>query len=302
MTTIRELLKEARARLDDSDTPFLDCLVLFEWASGVNRETILAEQPTNVATYLRDDQVERFLAAVEERATGRPVAYIVGEKEFYGRCFSVGPGVLVPRPDSEILVTRGLEILEATAPRRTPLRIHDCCTGTGCIGLSIALEYTELRSAQLFLMLSDVDDTALAWARRNVDRLVVASQLTVSLCKSDLLTPEVAPEGNAGDTAPDLITANPPYLTRDETTAALNRGWSEPGLALEAGETGMDMINRLVPQAFSHLRPGGYLVVEHGATQAQEVADRLNRAGFQTVFSRQDLAGRNRCTEGRKPE
>jgi release factor glutamine methyltransferase len=303
VTTIRELLNGARARLGDSDTPFLDSLVLLEWASGVNRETILAEQPADAGTYLGTGQLQRFLTAVEQRATGRPIAYIIGEKEFYGRPFAVGPGVLVPRPDSEVLVTRALELLETLAPRRnSPLHIHDCCTGSGCIGLSIALEYTELRSAPLFLTLSDVDDTALAWARRNIDRLVAASQLTVTLRRSDLLVPGAPTDSDTGDVTADLVTANPPYLTTAETAAALDHGWSEPALALDAGESGMEAIDRLVPQAFSYLRPGGYLVVEHGATQAAQVARRMNAAGFEAVVSRRDLAGRERCTEGRTPE
>ena len=286
MTTVGQLLHGARERLDGSETPFLDSLVLLEWVTGVTRETILAEQPAPADDLIAKDQLARFLNAVKERGSGRPVAYIIGEKEFFGRPFSVGSGVLIPRPDSEILVTRSLELLQTISPRHDdPLHIHDCCTGSGCIGLSIALEYIELRSAPLILTLSDVDDTALAWARRNVDRLVHSSRLTVNLHRFDLLAVDAAPDGGAGPGLPaaDLITANPPYLTTEETVDVLNRGWSEPSLALDAGETGVEALERLVPQAFSHLRPGGYLIVEHGATQAERIAHRMDRAGFQSV-------------------
>lgn len=316
MTTIREVLRAAVDELRHASTPYLDALVLLEWSSSVDRALLLAEQHSATEALFDDTVLKRFQTAVSERARGRPVAAIVGEKEFYGRSFVVGPGVLIPRPDTEVVVERAVaavrSVVEGAASTRPlnepPLTILDCCTGSGVIGISVALEVAEHRPGGLDsveLSLSDIDETALGYARRNADRLIGRTNevITTSVFHADLCRPVTANASGRGRGRDEyyVITANPPYLTDAETRSVLAEGWDEPPAALAAGDDGMTILKEIVPQAFSYLRLGGYLVVEHGFDQGRSVASLFRRSGFVEVATRRDLEGRDRCTEGIKP-
>jgi len=309
VSTIRDLLQEGRAILSGGDSPYLDALILLEWASGIDRTTLLAEQPTSAGELCTPRQLSGYREALAERSKGRPVAYIIGVKEFYGRTFQVGPGVLVPRPDSESLVTRALDLLSPSDPSG-PIRFHDCCTGSGCLGITLALEVAAVSERPVAATLSDIDEDALTWTRRNVASLVPdgAGPVSITVERRDLL----APAGSAGrgddtgtgaaDPLLDLVIANPPYLTEDETDRVLARGWGEPRGALAAGNDGLDLIEVLVTKAFSSVRPGGYLIVEHGSSQGAAVRDLCRRRGYSRVASGLDLAGKERYTEAQVPE
>jgi release factor glutamine methyltransferase len=309
VSTIRDLLLEGRTTLRGGDSPYLDALVLLEWASGIDRSTLLAEQPAPAVELCSPQQISTYRAAIAERSKGRPVAYITGEKEFYGRPFHVGPGVLVPRPDSESLVTRGLELL-ALASGDGVIRIHDCCTGSGCLGITLALECAASTGRPVEARLSDIDEAALDWTRRNVESLVPDGTETISITleRRDVLSPvggACEPDDDIrGMTDPlvDLVIANPPYLTETETDLVLARGWGEPRGALAAGRDGLDLIEVLVTKAFSSVRPGGYLIVEHGFSQGGAVRDLCTTRGYQRVSSGRDLAGKERYTEAQVPE
>ncbi|MFP4151750.1 MAG: peptide chain release factor N(5)-glutamine methyltransferase [Alkalispirochaeta sp.] len=309
MNTIGGLLQEGRRVLAAGESPYLDSLVLLEWATGVDRTTLLAELPSSAEEWCSPRQVSIYRQALLERSGGKPVAYITGTKEFYGRPFRVGPGVLVPRPDSESLVERCIEILSSFGGDG-PIRFHDCCTGSGCLGITVALEVVASGKRPVEATLSDIDEEALAWTRRNVERLVPVGTpgLTITVERRDLLTPwerigdpdhQIRREGGS---ALDLVVANPPYLTEEETDAALARGWEEPRRALAAGERGLDVIEVLGAEAFSSMRPGGYLIIEHGSSQGAAVRGLLRAAGFASVASGRDLAGMERYTEGQVPE
>lgn len=302
MTTVRDVLTEARVQLRNSETPALDAIVLLESISQRDRAFILAEQREPVEILLSESDLRRYRDSIARRSTGEPIAYILGKKEFYGREFLVGPGTLVPRPDSECVVEAVIRLLPPLATA-TDLWVVDCCTGTGCIGISVALEMIEGDVAavpNLRVTLTDIDENALGWAKRNVARHSARLEgIEIDLVQGDLLAP-IAPLSASLGRRPDVIVANPPYLTSEESAKPTVQRWKEPRLALDGGEDGFDAIDRLVPQAFSLLPSGGYLVVEHGAHQGEGVAELFRSNGFQDVATRQDLAGNDRFTEGRK--
>ena len=304
MTTVRDVLAEARMRLRNSESPALDAIVLLESVLQRDRAFILAEQRDPVESLLSTEEIERYHGYIARRATGEPIAYILGKKEFYGREFLVGPGVLVPRPDSECLVEEVVRLLPTIATAAGPW-VVDCCTGTGCIGISVALEALEgdpTNARNLYVTLTDIDENALEWAKRNVvHHAAFLGRIAIDLVRGDLLS-SVAERSAGRDRRPDVIVANPPYLTSQLSATPTVQGWQESRIALDGGEIGFDAIDRLVPQAFSLLASGGYLVVEHGADQGDGAAKLFRRNGFHEVATRRDLAGRDRFTEGHKPD
>ncbi len=216
-----------------------------------------------------------FLAACSRRAAGEPLAYLTGEKEFFGLPLRVDARVLVPRPDTETLVEWALELLrDKPAPR-----IVDLGTGSGAIALA-------LQSARADAQVEAVDRSAdaLEVARPNAQRL----GLPVRFRQADWLE---------GAGRYDLIASNPPYVAEaDPHLPALAH---EPRAALVAGADGLDDLRAIVAQASAHLVPGGWLLLEHGWDQAAAVRALLQVAGFSEVASRADLAGIERCSGGR---
>ncbi|MFD0667709.1 peptide chain release factor N(5)-glutamine methyltransferase [Ramlibacter sp. MAHUQ-53] len=209
------------------------------------------------------------------RAAGEPVAYLVGEKEFFGLPLAVDRRVLVPRPDTETLVEWALEVL---AGRPGPAAI-DLGTGSGAIALAIAHRRPQARVEAV-----DRSEDALAVARANAQRLGLA----VDFRAASWL--EGAGRGY------DLVVSNPPYIASDdEHLAALVH---EPLSALASGADGLDDLRAIVRQAPAHLAPGGWLLLEHGWDQAGAVRALLEGAGFTQVQSRRDLAGIERACGG----
>jgi release factor glutamine methyltransferase len=214
-----------------------------------------------------------FLAACERRAGGEPLAYIVGRKEFFGLDLRVDRRVLVPRPDTETLVEWALEAAGEQA------RIIDLGTGSGAIALAI-----KQRRPAATVEAVDVSAGALEVAAANADRL----GLDVEFRQASWLS--------GTDSRYDLIVSNPPYVAAgDPHLAALNH---EPAVALESGPDGLRDIRAIVAQARQRLRPGGWLLLEHGWDQAPAVRSLLQAAGFQAVASRRDLGGIERCSGG----
>jgi len=222
---------------------------------------------------------------IRRRRAGEPVAYIRGQKEFYGRVFHIDKRVLVPRPDTEILVE--------TALRRTVRcsmggRYLDLCTGSACVAITLARERP---TCKLFAV--DVSPEALAVARENALRLGAAFQ--VAFLSGDLFEPLAAlPEVRF-----DLITANPPYIADGEFTSlpADVRGF-EPRVALSGGEDGLGVTRRIVAGARRWLRSGGVLAVEVGAGQAERVKVFFEEAEFAGIAADKDYGGHDRVVSG----
>lgn len=220
-------------------------------------------------------QQDAYLAACSRRAAGEPLAYLTGEKEFFGLPLQVDPRVLVPRPDTETLVEWALELLR---DRQAP-RIIDLGTGSGAIALALQSARPDADVEAL-----DRSADALEVARGNAQRLGLAVQLR----QADWLQ---------GAGRYDLIASNPPYVA--EADPHLPDLAHEPRAALVAGADGLDDVRAIVAQAPQHLVPGGWLLLEHGWDQAAAVRGLLAAAGFSEVASRQDLAGISRCSGGR---
>lgn len=228
---------------------------------------------------LTPEVAQAFRALCVRRASGEPLAYLVGSKEFFGLALQVDGRVLVPRPDTETLVDWSLEQLQ----RPGLLQVLDLGTGSGAIALAIAHSLQAAgRPAQITAV--DASTDALDVARSNAARL----ELKVDFIQSGWLA-QVTGHFH-------LIASNPPYIaSADPHLAALVH---EPLQALTAGADGLDDIRQIIAQAPSYLLPGGWLLLEHGYDQASRVRDLLAQRGFSQVQSRLDLAGIERCSGG----
>jgi release factor glutamine methyltransferase len=237
---------------------------------------------------LADDELARFRELIQRRRKGEPVAYLRGQKEFYGRPFHVDKRVLVPRPDTETLVETALA---RTVSRSMGARYLDLCTGSGCVAISLARERP---TCKVFAVDLSVD--ALAVARDNGIRLGAAYQ--VAWLAGDLFDP-LAPF------APltfDLIAANPPYIPEgDVASLPLDIRGFEPCLALCGGPDGLDVLRRIVQGAPRFLRPGGVLAVEMGMGQAPGVQALFVEAGFAQIKVDKDYGGHDRVVSGALP-
>ncbi|MEO6362214.1 MAG: peptide chain release factor N(5)-glutamine methyltransferase [Caldimonas sp.] len=250
----------------------LDAQVLLSRLLGVQRTALI----TGGDRMLPAGQESRWAEWCERRTGGEPVAYLLGEKEFHGLMLEVTPDVLVPRPETELLVAWACELAWAMPGPS----IVDLGTGSGAIAL--ALKY-RLRDAQLTA--TDVSTTALAVARRNAERL----RLTIEFVESAWWA---ALAGRRFD----IVVANPPYIAAgDKHLGALRH---EPRLALTPGGDGLGALAAIVAGARAHLSTGGWLLLEHGCDQAEGVRQSLEAAGFQALRTRADLAGHPRASGG----
>jgi release factor glutamine methyltransferase len=273
--TIRALLDAAAAHLaPHSETALLDAELLLAHALGARRAR-LKSHPEDAAT---PETAAQFQSLVERRARGEPLAYITGRRDFWTLALQVGPAVLVPRPETELLVERALALFSAAR-----IRAADLGTGSGAIALALASERKEWD-----VVATDVSEEALAVARANARAL---SLERVTFVRGSWLEPL---RGRRFD----LIVSNPPYIAAGDPALAQPSLQHEPSLALASGREGLDAIRLIARDAPVHLEHGGWLLLEHGSEQADSVARELVVRGFRHVRSRRDLAGHERMTEG----
>ena len=279
MPTLGDCLQRAAALAGASDSPRLDTEVLLARAVGRDR-TYLYTWPEK---QLSDAQWALFNAWFEQRLAGTPLAYIVGEKEFWSLSLKVNNATLIPRPETEHLVERALQLLPAT-----PRRVADLGTGTGAIALALASERPQWRIFAL-----DKEPVAVELAEQNRRRLGFDN---VTVGRSDWLAQFDEAE------ALDMVVSNPPYI--DAGDPHLQRGdvRFEPRTALVAAAGGLAAIEKIAQQASLRLRPGGWLLVEHGFQQGARVRQRFGEQGFIETATHRDMAGLERLTEGRLPQ
>jgi release factor glutamine methyltransferase len=255
--------------------------------AGLDAELLLAHHLRTSRARLKSHPEDRhapesaagFLALIERRAAGEPVAYIVGHKDFWTLRLAVDPHVLVPRPETELLLERAL----ARGPERAG-SVADLGTGSGAIALALASERAEWR-----LVATDLSADALECARRNAAALGLRG---IEFVLGDWLAPLISQRF-------EVIVSNPPYIAAADPALGSPELKYEPRLALAAGPDGLACLRTIVRQAPEHLVSGGWLLLEHGATQAAAVARELVARGFGHVRSHCDLAGHERVTEAR---
>ncbi|RCV91162.1 peptide chain release factor N(5)-glutamine methyltransferase [Billgrantia montanilacus] len=274
---IDRLLGRAAERLSEagSASPRLDAEVLLGHVLGVDRTWLYTWGDRAASGFER----ARFEALVAARAEGHPVAYLIGQREFWGLALATSPHTLIPRPDTETLVEIALELATATEGR-----LLDLGTGTGAIALAFASERPGWQVTGI-----DRIEEAVALAATNAERLNIAN---VRFLVSDWFSA-------LANECFDLIVANPPYIAESDPHLMLGDVRFEPLSALVAGEDGLDDLRRLVKSAFPYLRPGGWLAMEHGHDQAERVRQLLQAAGYLDVASHHDLSGQQRVTLGR---
>jgi release factor glutamine methyltransferase len=266
--TLGEALRQASARIGAVDARALLC-----HAAGRDRASLIAHPEAVLAP----GEALAFDTLVDRRGAGEPVAYLTGEREFYGLSFKVTPDVLIPRPETELLVDLALE----RAPHEG--RVLDLGAGSGCIGLTLVSQRSHLRVG-----LADQSLAALAVARENARRLGVDAEFLRSDWYSAL-----------GHARFDVIVSNPPYVADGDPHLGAGDLRFEPPAALVGGPDGFDCIRRIVAGGPAHLAPGGWLLIEHGYDQASAVRALLAGAGFAGVFSARDLSGIERVSGGR---
>lgn len=284
MPTIGDTLTEARAALKQA-------LTLDEREASLEAHILLGQALAKPRAYLlahREQAIEpatlaTFHALLDRRLGGEPIAYILGEREFFGLMLRVTPDVLIPRPDTELLV----ELALALIPDNTPCEVLDLGTGSGAVAIAIAKHRPVAHVTAI-----DQSAAALAVARTNARRLNAAN---IRFLQGDWFTPLDARARF------DLIVGNPPYIAEDDPH--LNQGdlRFEPRTALASGRDGLDAVRGIIAMAPRYLKPEGRLLLEHGFEQGAACRQIFESHGFREVSSHRDLAGLERITEGHLP-
>ena len=260
--------------LADSGLPLLEARMLLERVLGKTRAWLIAHADEAAGA----EAAQAFLVLAERRRQGEPVAYILGEREFYGLDFAVARAVLIPRPETELLV----ELALARMPANADLRVLDLGTGSGAIAVALAKQRAQAR-----LTAVDVDYAALSLARANAAR----HRVSVRFFCGDWF-------GALSGESFDLIVSNPPYVASADPHLAAGDVRFEPQRALVGGADGLDCIRAIVAKAGAHLSPGAWLLFEHGYDQAAACRALLQAEGYREVQSWPDLAGIARVSGG----
>ncbi len=262
---------------ETSASPALDAEVLLMHVLGCDRARLRA-WPEKLLT---PAQAGQYATLIERRRQGCPVAYLTGEREFWSRPFQVAPGVLIPRPETELLI----ELALAAIPADQSVNLLDLGTGSGIIAITLAVERPRARVAAV-----DASAEALAIAQANATR---HAALNLRFFQGDWLSPLPLTQRY------DLIVSNPPYIAEDDPHLRQGDLRHEPGLALASGPDGLTALRRIIAEARAFLKPGGALLLEHGYDQADAIAALLRDSGYGEITHHRDLQGHRRATMAR---
>jgi release factor glutamine methyltransferase len=279
MPTIKTLLAQAAKTLTNhSDSPILDAEVLLGFVLGKPR-TFLRAWCDNTLT---DQQITAFETLIRQRQQGMPIAYLTGTREFWSRDFRVTSDVLIPRPDTELLIELSLELI----PKNQAVNLIDLGTGSGIIAVTLAAERPNAHVTAV-----DASLAALEIAKHNAQYHQLAN---IEFYQSDWFS-------NVPKLLFDLVISNPPYVDADDEHLQQGDVRFEPQSALIADNQGLSDIQIIADKARSYLTPQGHLLIEHGYNQAPQVQAIFNALAYDKVQSYRDLSGQPRVTYGRKP-
>ena len=278
--TIRQLHRQLAKALaaQGRETARFDAVQLLKSITGRDSAWLLAHDGDPCDSLWET----RAREAADRLAGGEPLQYLLGEWDFYGLTLAVGPGVLIPRPDTETVVDECLARLEKIPD---PV-VWDLCSGSGAIALALASRRPDCRVTAV-----ELSDEALPYLRKNI---AAHAPGQVTVLQADVLT--TLPDGPC-----DLVVSNPPYITAADMARLPAPVRREPELALYGGEDGLRFYRQLTRSCLRPLRPGGWLIFEIGYDQGETVPELLRQGGFSEVFCRTDLAGIPRCAGGRRP-
>lgn len=285
--TILDVIRwaDGRFRKEGIDTARLDAEVLLAATLGVDRVYLYThfDQP------LQPKELERLREAVKRRLRREPVAYIVGYKEFWSLRFKVNANVLIPRPETELLIHESLKIWSAAEKVSKPFKVLDIGTGSGAISVTLAKEIT-----QAFITATDISETALAVARENAQGIGVGDR--IQFLQGDLFTP--IPNG----TTFDLIVTNPPYIPCDQFPSLMPEVRDfEPRVALDGGEEGLNFYRRALPQIGRFLGPAGWFLGEIGPWQKEGLVGMVQEdSDLELIDFVKDYSGIDRVFKARK--
>lgn len=279
--TVRNVLKEGAAILNNEEAN-LEAQLLLQSVLSVDHAWLIAHAHDAVS----DQHKTEFLKLIERRSKGEPVAYILGEREFFGLSLKVSPATLIPRPDTETLVEVAIAKMETTLKQSRPISVLDLGTGTGAIALAIA----HLRP-EAHVIAVDASEGALAIAQENAQNLQIEN---VEFHQSDWF------DGLSNQMF-DLIVSNPPYI--EENDQHLNQGdlRFEPIDALASGQDGLDDIRKILTDCLVYLNPQGWIMLEHGYNQADAVQSLMAESGLVEIETVKDLGGNDRVTLAKNP-
>jgi release factor glutamine methyltransferase len=278
MHTLGTALKNASAALAaSSPTPRLDAEILLMHACGIGRSELI----TRHETILTGEQLNMLESLLDRRKRGEPVAYLTGTREFWSMELDVTPGTLIPRPETELLVEKALERI----PRDAEWTIADLGTGSGAIALAIAKE-----RPRCHVIATDNSPAALEVARSNAKKFGLTN---IEFHEGDWFA------ALAGATF-DMILSNPPYIRANGPHLKQGDLRFEPVTALVSGTDGLDAIRHIARHAPEFLKPGGWLLFEHGWDQAEAIGDYLRQQGYRNIVCHTDLTGHARVAGGRR--
>ena len=279
-TSIHQVLLAATQQLDEQhDTASLDAELLLAHVLHKSRTWLYTWPEQELDSY----QLEQFNQLVQRRCNGEPVAHLIGSQEFWSLSLQVTPDTLIPRPETERLVELALERI----PAKATWRIADLGTGTGAVALAVANERPSCH-----IIATDKSPAALQVAKENA-RLNGISNVT--FLQGDWLA------AMKEELPFEMILSNPPYIKEDDPHLQQGDVRFDPDSALKAGTKGLDDLQRITVEALPHLKPGGWLLLEHGYDQKAAVMQLLQQTGYEQIKDYPDLAGQPRVAVGSKP-
>ncbi|WP_296013010.1 peptide chain release factor N(5)-glutamine methyltransferase [uncultured Treponema sp.] len=306
--TISQARKFALSELKSSPSPLLDADVILKWILKCNQTFILFHSETE----LSEPQKNLFCSSIEKRKTGLPVAYITGIKEFFGYDFEVDQSVLIPKPDTELLVENAVNFIEEKFHASSDckiLSVCDMCSGSGCVGISILkfIEEKKIIPKSLLpkIVFADISKKTLDIAKKNSLRLLSKFAFEKTVFVQSNLFENL---GQSRNGLFDVIVSNPPYIPYSQTVELLKDGRSEPSLALCGDidlngnltnlDDGLEIIRNLIFQSVDFLNPGGILILETGEYNALQTKKIMEDSGFKDVKIYKDLEGQFRNVSG----